>query len=733
MAADPNANVNASAPSAAAPGKPQDSVRIEVDADGVALVTIDVPGQPLNTLTADLLPAMDAVLLRVERDPTIKAVVLTGKPSGFLAGADLRMLESLTSADDARRIAELGQAQFARIEKLSKPVVAALHGPALGGGCELALACHYRVASEQLEIGQPEVKVGLIPGAGGTQRLPRLIGIRAALDIILAGKSVKAPKARRLGLVDDVVPQPILLEVAKLRALELASGKRSRERSHGKLSPERLQELALEQNPLGRRLLFSQAKKQLASKTGGHYPAPPAALEAVRKGYEDGEDAGYALEAEKFGQMVTDPVSSRLIEIFFAQNDLKKESGVDDPAVKPRPVEKLGVLGAGLMGAGISYVSVNAGTVVRMKDKDDPAVAHGLAYVRGILDERAARGSLKGRAVEGSMALLHPSLDYSGFGGVDLVIEAVFEDLALKRRVLAETEAATRPETIFASNTSSIPIGRIAEGARRPEMVCGMHFFSPVHKMPLLEVITTDKTAPWVVATAVAFGKRIGKTVIVVRDGVGFYTSRILGPYMNEAAHLLYEGGAIDAIDQAVVAFGFPVGPLTLLDEVGLDVAAHVTRIVHEAFGERMTAPPGLDKIVADGRKGRKNKKGFYLYNGKKKGVDESVYALLPGGSKRKAVDPREVQDRCALQMVNEAVRCLDEGILRSPRDGDIGAVFGLGFPPFSGGPFRYADVRGIKDIVARLEQLAAQHGPRFAPARGLLERARSGKPFHPR
>ncbi|HJZ86175.1 MAG TPA: fatty acid oxidation complex subunit alpha FadJ [Polyangia bacterium] len=706
------------------------SLHLDVGADGIATLTIDVPGHPVNTLTEQLGIEMAEVLTRIERDPAIAAVVITGKPTGFLAGADLNMLRGFKTAARATAASRGAQLQMARIAALGKPMVAAIHGPALGGGCELALASHYRIATEQAELGLPEAKLGLIPGAGGTQRLPRLIGIRAALEIILQGRSVKAAKARKLGLVDEVVPHPILLEVAHKRAGELARGERTRAEPRGRLDAERLQELALEDNPIGRRVLFAQARKRVQKETGGHYPAPQAALEAVQMGYEDGEEAGYAAEAERFGQMVASPVAARLIEIFFETTELKKDTGAP-PEVKPHPVAKLAVLGAGLMGGGITYVSAAVGVPVRMRDQDDEALRKGLAYVRGILDQRVERKSLKARAAADVMALVRPTTDYSGFASADLVIEAVFEDLAVKQKVLRETEAATRADTIFASNTSSIPITRIAEAAARPELVVGMHFFSPVHKMPLLEVIKTAKTADWVVATAVAFGKHIGKTVIVVRDGVGFYTSRILGPYMNEAAHLLFEGAAVDAIDDAMTRFGFPVGPLKLLDEVGIDVAGHVTKIALDAFGARMTPPPGLDKIIADGRKGRKNQRGFYLYEGKKKGVDETVYDLLPGRRDRKPVEAREIQDRCALAMVNEAVRCLDDGILLHPRDGDIGAIFGLGFPPFLGGPFRYLDVSGSADIVRRLEELAGRHGPRFEPAQGLSERARSGQRFY--
>ncbi len=427
----------------------------------------------------------------------------------------------------------------------------------------------------------------------------------------------------------------------------------------------------------------------------------------------------------------------RLIEIFFATTALKKDPGIDDKTVAPREVGRVGVLGGGLMGGGIAYVTTEAGIPVRLKDKDDAGIGRGLQYVRGLLDERAKKKQITREELDQRFALLTGATDYSGLKHADLVVEAVFEDLALKRQVLRDVEAVTSDTCIFASNTSSIPIASIAEVSRHPETVIGMHYFSPVHKMPLLEVIRTPRSAPWAVATAVALGKKQGKSVIVVKDGVGFYTSRILAPYMNEAAHLLAEGVAIEAVDRALVAWGFPVGPIQLLDEVGIDVAAHVGEIVHAAFGDRMLPPPGMRKLLDDERKGRKNGRGFYRYaapNGSgnakaKRAVDPRVYDVL-GVTPKAKLPPEEIQMRCALQMVNEALLCFGEGILRSPRDGDLGAVFGLGFPAFRGGPFRYVETLGAAEILRRMRGYEMRFGRRFAPAPILVEMARRGGAF---
>jgi 3-hydroxyacyl-CoA dehydrogenase/enoyl-CoA hydratase/3-hydroxybutyryl-CoA epimerase len=715
-------------------------LRREVGPDGVATVVLDCPG-PVNTLSEALNAQMDALLTDLEADPKVKSVLLvSGKKDSFLAGADLDMLKKVTTAAEGAAMSRHGKELLARIERSAKPWVAAIHGACLGGGCEVALACAYRVATDEkpTSIGLPEIQLGLLPGAGGTQRLPRLIGIQAALDIILAGKSVPGKKALKLGLVDELVPSAILRDVAHRRAVELGAGTLKPERGRGldlasMRKPEEIARMALEETPVGRLVLFQQAKKQLLAKTHGNYPAPLKALEAIKAGYEHGLDAGFEAESVGFGDLTVSPEAKHLIGIFFAQNALKKDPGVDDKAIKPKEVRRVGMLGGGLMGGGIAYVTINnAGLTVRLKDKDDAGVGRGLAYVRGILDEAVQKRRKTRPEADYTLARLTGAADFSGLKDADLFIEAVFEDLEVKRAVVREVEGFCKDSAIFASNTSSLPIAQIAEASKRPSQVVGMHYFSPVHKMPLLEVIRQPKTSDEAVATAVAVGKKQGKTVIVVRDGVGFYTSRMLAPYIGEAGYLLEEGAAVDEVDRALVKFGFPVGPFQLLDEVGIDIAGHVAKIMVNAFGARLSPPPGFERLGKEGRQGRKNKKGFYVYDGrKKKVVDETVYDGVPGGRKRQKIDPELVTERLALQMANEAALCLQENILRSARDGDIGAVFGLGFPPFRGGPFHWMDSLGIDQVVRKMEAHRQKLGDRFAAAQILVDMARQGKKFY--
>ncbi|MCP4963627.1 MAG: fatty acid oxidation complex subunit alpha FadJ [bacterium] len=721
-------------------------IKFEVDGDGVATLLLDCADEHFNSLGPELATDLFAAIARIESDPDIKAVVIgSAKKDNFLSGADIRWLQSLDDATTALELLGEAHAGFMRVEKLTsdlgKPVVAAIHGACLGGGMELALACSMRIASndeKKTQLGQPEVQLGLIPGAGGTQRLPRLIGVAAALDLILTGRSIRPRRAMRMGLIDEACPQEVLLEVAKKRALEAALNPTEATVDSGNtigrlrnfLAPSHLQQLALEENPVGRKVLFSKAEEKMLEQTKGNYPAPPAALRAVKAGIEQGLDVGYETELQEFKDLVVSPEAKALMSIFFATQELKRDSGIDSAAI-PLAVRKTAVLGGGLMGGGIATINTTKAKVpTRIKEVDDAGVGRGLAYVSKAVNKQVKRRRLKPRAAAKMAHLVTGTTDWSGFGSVDLVIEAVFEDLELKRSMVAQVEAATGPKTVFATNTSSIPITLIAEGASRPENIIGMHYFSPVEKMPLLEIIVTDKTADWVTATAVALGKRQGKTVIVVNDGTGFYTSRIIAPYMNEVGWLLEEGVSIQDIDAAMVDWGFPVGPVQLTDEVGIDVGAKVGKVMRQEFGDRLAAPAGFDKLVEDDRMGRKNGRGFYLYeDGERKGVDESVYAVI-GSSPGTTMDSAEIQERLALQMINEAALCLQEGILRSARDGDIGAIFGLGFPPFRGGPFSYVDRLGADTVVAKLGKLADTHGDRYQPAAILVEHAKSGEPF---
>ena len=528
--------------------------------DGIAVVTIDLAGEPVNKVTAGLRGDFAAMFDQLAADSSVRGVVLaSGKPDTWLAGADIDEFLTLQGAAEAEALSRGGQALLARLEAMSIPVVAAIHGACLGGGLETALACRYRIASDHPKtvFALPEVQLGLIPGAGGTQRLPKLLGLQRALDMILTGRNVRARKAWQMGLVDELVHPAILAEVALDRAHKLADkalGARRRPKDRGAAG------VLLEDNPIGRAIVFRKAREGVQAKTHGHYPAPLAALEAVHAGYEKGRDAAYAEEARLFGEMATSEESKELIFLFFATSALKKDPGVDSHAPEPLQIDTLGVIGAGFMGAGIASVAAQQGTPVRLKDTDTARVGRGIAAVSEVLRARLKKKQVTRLQYDDQLSLVGGTTDYSGFGRAALVIEAVFEDLPLKHRVLREVEPVLEGDAVYASNTSTIPIGRIAEAARRPERVLGMHFFSPVHKMPLLEVIVTPATAKQATVTAVAFGKRLGKTVIVVNDAPGFYTTRTLSAYMNEAGRLLDEGGAIEAIDRALTDFGFPVG-----------------------------------------------------------------------------------------------------------------------------------------------------------------------------
>jgi len=702
------------------------SIQVE---DNIAVITLDQPGEKVNKLNEELIDEFRNLLDRFGSDDSVEGIILiSGKEGNFIAGADVEMLKNKPAPGGIEELSRTGNKLLLRLENFEKPVVAAIHGACIGGGNEVAMACHYRVASDHSKtvFGQPEVKLGLLPGGGGTQRLPRLIGLQKSLTYMLTGKNIYPRQAYKMGLVDELVHKDAILTAAKKAVRKINAGSFSRKDKRS------LQEKLLEGNALGRTIIFSQARKRAESNTKGNYPAPFKIIDCVEEGYKNGFRAGLEKESVGFGELAATPESKNLVNLFFAMQGAKKNPQSD----LARPIEKIGVLGAGLMGSGIADVSANNDLRVLLKDQTAEQASKGKQSIWENLQEKAKKRIISQFERDRISSLITPTGSYDGFENVDLVIEAVFEDLELKRRMVRDVEAVAPERCIFASNTSSLPIREIAEASKRPEQVVGMHYFSPVQKMPLLEIIKTEQTADWVTATAREAGVRQGKHVIVVNDGPGFYTTRILAPYMNEALLLLEEGIEIRQLDSIMKEFGFPVGPAALFDEVGIDVAAHITDVLGNLFAERGVNPNNKPKeLLEAGYKGRKNRKGFYRYEAsgdkkKKKEPNSDIYRFF-GGSSRKKFDPETVQQRMALTMINEAAYCLQEGILENPTDGDLGAILGLGFPPFLGGPFRSVDRKGADDIVARMESFESEHGPRFTPAPLLLEHASTHKKFY--
>lgn len=693
---------------------------------GVAHLVMDVIDDAMNTLKAEFIEQITDVLAEIKADKDICGLVLlSGKKNSFVAGADINMIANCQTAEEATALSRQGQMIFDQLASLPIPVVAAIHGPCLGGGLELAMACHARVCSdsEATTLGLPEVQLGLLPGGGGTQRLPKLIGIQKSLDMMLTGKQLRAKQALKAGLVNDVVPISILIKTAENLALSgrIKANKR-------KLS---LLDKLLERNAIGRKVLFSQAIKTVNAKTKGNYPAPLKIIDCIKVGVEQPAAKGYQTEANHFGELALSEESKQLRQIFFATTEMKKEHGV--AGVEPKPLRKAGVLGGGLMGGGIAFVTATKAKVpVRIKDISQQGISHALKYGYDLLNKKVKRRFMHHSEMQKQLSDISGTLDYSGFSDLDIVVEAVFEDLNLKQKMVADVELHCKETTIFASNTSSLPIGQIAANAKRPENVIGLHYFSPVDKMPLAEIIAHHKTSEQTISTTVEFAKKQGKTPIVVADKAGFYINRILAPYMNEAALMLLEGESVERIDKALVKFGFPVGPMQLLDEVGIDVGAKIGPILQAELGDRFAAPPAFDKLLADGRLGKKANKGFYLYGKgvKKKVVDETIYTLL-AIQKQNKLSATLIAQRCVYMMLNEAARCLDEEIIRNARDGDIGAIFGIGFPPFLGGPFKYMDKIGAVTLVSKLTQWQAEFGERFTPCDALVKMAEQNESFY--
>ncbi len=713
--------------------------KIERHEDGILLVYLDNPSDRMNTLSQGMLSELEELLDEISADHFARALAfISSKKDNFIVGADIRDFDKMTEPGQTAEIITRFHSLFNRIANLHYPVIAAINGPCLGGGLEFALACHFRMATdwEKTVLGLPETKLGLFPAAGGTQRLTRLAGVRRALPLMIKGKILSARQAKSLGIVDMVVFPSDLAGSVK-RAIPYFLKKFPRKMAY---PPAFSLDWLLHSFVPARKAYFKAARRRVAQQGGNHYPAPLRLIDCVETGIAGTMSDGLRAEAEAFGPLVLSAQSSALRQLFFNQTRLKKKHY---SSAQPREISRIAVVGSGFMGTGIASVSAHNGYEVALKDVSGEKLSKSLREIWKHLDGRVR--AKKGGPVERDklFSRVVPTLDYAGLAGAGLVIEAVFEDLELKKDLLREVERHISPDCIFASNTSAIPISRIAAASSRPENVIGMHYFSPVPKMPLLEIIVTEHCADWVLATAVSVGRRQGKTVIVVRDGPGFYTSRILTPYMLEAIRLVEEGAAIEDIDNALQQFGFPVGPLKLLDEVGIDVAAHVSHELEEFFAHReIREPAALDEVLKSGWQGKKKGLGFYNYEPGLVGrlpligsrmprpVNSKIYGFFGSGG-RKRMDFSTVQKRLVYLMLNEAALCLQEGTIFSPEDGDLGAVFGLGFPSFLGGPFRYLDSVGTGRIVSEMEEMAMKFGDRFEPASILVRMAELQEKFY--
>lgn len=668
-----------------------DPILQETGADGIAVWRFDAPGEKVNALSLAVVARLEALIAEAAKRGDLKAVLISSaKPGQFVAGADIEELKGvLGHPDKAREASALGHRIFSSLEALKIPTVAVINGTCLGGGTELALSCRYRLMAddEGIRIGLPETRLGILPAWGGCTRLPRLIGLRSALDLILSGRQIDPRQALSRGLVDDLVPAEDPIGAAR-RFLE-----KPRRRRGGSW--------LLDRNPLGRALVFSRAAAQTKEKSGGHYPALEKVFSVMKAGT-------FAAEEEALAELASLPATRRLVDLFFmVQENRKADFGLPPPV---REVQRLGVLGAGLMGSGIAGLAAAKGLPVRLKDVDAEAVAKGMAR---IADSHRGDRHVSPKI----LARIAAATDWQGFGGVDLLVEAVPEVLDLKRRVLAEFQAAS-PGGIFASNTSTLPITAIAGGAKDPGLVVGLHFFNPVGKMPLVELIQGNETRPEATAAALAFARRLGKTVVLVKDSPGFLVNRLLGPYLNEAAFCMEEGAPMPMVDAAMRQFGMPMGPVALLQQVGLGVVRHAGKVLEQAFPRRMKAAALLTRLP----------EGQPL-------LSNPAVETLIRELHRPAKGPwteAGLQERLVLPLLNEAAWALGEGVVASPRDLDLAMVLGTGFAPFRGGPLRHADALGIGACVAALRRLEATHGERFTPAPLLQEMARAGRGFHP-
>ncbi|KAE9419060.1 hypothetical protein Angca_003395, partial [Angiostrongylus cantonensis] len=724
----------------------QGCVKLENQGD-VAVITMNIANMKENVLNEALAGELQGAFEKIERDDSVKAVVLmSGKPGSFVAGADVEMLKKAKSPADGANISMQAQEQFNKLEHSKKPIVAAIMGTCMGGGLELAMACHYRIAvnDKKTQLALPEVvMLGLLPGAGGTQRLPRLVSIQNALDMMLTGKKLKADKVilafHRLYHWGKLCNFVLHID-GRISGYEKVAVDTARELGKGSLKISRRRPLienimqkVMTNSFVLDNVVMKMARDKVMKQTAGNYPAPLRILETVRTGIVNGPSEGYKFESQCFGELMHSYQSKALIGLFNGSTECKRNKYGEG-----KPVNEVAVVGAGLMGAGIANVTIDKGLKCVLLDMNDKGLERGKNQIITQLNDQVKRKRISKLEKERMVSNLVASCDYSSMKNADIVIEAVFEDLALKHKVVKQIEGIVSPNTIIASNTSALPIKDIAKASSRPDKIIGMHYFSPVEKMQLLEIIVHDGTSKETLATATQLGLKQGKLVVVVKDCPGFFVVRCLGPMMSEVIRLLQEGVTPPELDKLTKQFGFPVGAATLSDEVGLDVSEHVAHFLGQALGPRVRGGSAdlLSDMVKAGFKGKKSDKGIYVYQSKgKKKVNEEATKILQNYRLKMPENCSSLEDqqlRLVSRFVNEALLCLQEGVIASPVDGDIASVFGIGFPPFWGGPFRFVDLYGAEKLVAAMNKFASAYTPeQFAACQLLLDHAKSGKKFY--
>ncbi|MCK5013285.1 MAG: enoyl-CoA hydratase/isomerase family protein [Candidatus Omnitrophica bacterium] len=708
------------------------SISLKVEND-VGFIEFDQDDSKVNLLTSDMLRRLDGILDGIGTREDLNTLVVVSKKKGvFIAGADIKEIEAISEAKDGKAKSQEGQKVLNKLEDLKIPTLAVIDGVALGGGCELALACDYRLATfnPKVRIGCPEVNLGFNPGFGGTYRLPRIVGLAEGMKMILAGRPVPGGKALKTGLVDALVPEEGLSNSVSAFIAKIHKGKIPRDKYKRKRKKKGVA-LIFANSLIVQYLTFSQSRKSVLKLTKGFYPAPLKTIDLISKSYYAKREKGMDLEAKTFGELAVTEISKNLVQVFYLSEKYKKLTPKDADGIRPAAIEKCGVCGAGTMGGGIAQLLSSRGVWVRLKDINHGAVALGLSAAAKIYKGAVKRRKMKPADARKSFARISGTLDYSGFGNADLVIEAVVEKMSIKKSVFKELSGVVKDGTVIATNTSALSVSEMANEAKDPSKVVGFHFFNPVHRMPLVEVVATPMTSKETIVTALAFAKRLGKTPILVKDTRGFIVNRVLLGYINEAGRILEECGRMVEIDELMTDFGLPMGPFTLSDEVGLDVGIKVLETLAESLGGRFAPVGSFKKVFEKGLLGKKTKKGFYTYSGKDRDPNEEIEALL-GDNDFRPFDAENYRKRLIYLMINEAARCLEDGVVDDPGAIDVGMIFGTGFPPFRGGLLRWADSVGIANIVDDLERFTnKENRQQFEPCAYLLSLRDEKKGFY--